>query len=172
MAGAAERGHPSAARQLPAVRRPDSRWLQVRPPRIAQALAVLALGAHAALWGLDTPFGRSTLGGAALLLAGIGWMVWAWRLFRQSETTIRPTGMPRALIDEGPYRFGRNPMYLGMAVALLGVGLALGAPFMAAAAIIFVTLVTRVHIPHEEATLRRAFGGWYSDYAATVRRWL
>jgi protein-S-isoprenylcysteine O-methyltransferase Ste14 len=63
-------------------------------------------------------------------------------------------------------------MYLGIVVALVGVGLALGVPFMALAAVAFALIVHRVHIPHEEAALQRAFGGWYSDYAAKVRRWL
>jgi protein-S-isoprenylcysteine O-methyltransferase Ste14 len=163
MAGAVE----VATRQWP-----TNLWLHVRPPRIAQGLALLALMGHVAVWGFEAPFGRSTLGGAALLAAGLGWMLWAAWMFRQAATTIRPTAVPSILVDEGPYRYGRNPMYLGMTVALLGVGLALGAPFMAVAAVAFAVIVHRVHIPFEEAQLRRAFGGWYSDYAATVRRWL
>jgi len=149
-----------------------TRWLQLRPPRIAQGLALLALMGHVVVWGFEAPFGQSTLGGAALLAAGLGWMLWAAWMFREAETAIRPTDAPLIVIDEGPYRFGRNPMYLGMTVALLGLGLALGAPFMAVAAIAFAAIVHRVHIPFEEAQLLSAFGGWYSDYAATVRRWL
>ena len=60
----------------------------------------------------------------------------------------------------------------GMAVMMLGLGLAVGVPFMAIAAANFVVIVAAVHIPHEEAQLQRAFGGWYSDYAAGVRRWI
>jgi protein-S-isoprenylcysteine O-methyltransferase Ste14 len=63
-------------------------------------------------------------------------------------------------------------MYLGMVVMMLGLGLASGVPFMAIAALSFVVIVTAVHIPHEEAQMQRTFGGWYSDYAASVRRWL
>jgi protein-S-isoprenylcysteine O-methyltransferase Ste14 len=151
---------------------PASRWLHVRAPRIAQGLGLLALAGHAALWGFEAPWGRSVPGGAALLAAGLGWVLWAAWLFRRADTAIRPTDAPRILVDEGPYRFGRNPMYLGMTVAMLGIGLALGSPFMAAAAIAFAAVVHRVHIPFEEAQLQRAFGGWYIDYAATVRRWL
>jgi protein-S-isoprenylcysteine O-methyltransferase Ste14 len=55
---------------------------------------------------------------------------------------------------------------------MLGLGLAVGVPLMAIAALNFVAIVSSVHIPHEEANMRRAFGGWYSDYAASVRRWL
>ena len=57
-------------------------------------------------------------------------------------------------------------MYLGMVAMMLGMGLATGVPFMAIAALNFVVIVATVHIPHEEAQMRRAFGGWYSDYAA------
>jgi protein-S-isoprenylcysteine O-methyltransferase Ste14 len=63
-------------------------------------------------------------------------------------------------------------MYLGMVVMMLGLGLAAGVPFMAIAAANFVVIVSAVHIPHEEASMLRTFGGWYSDYAASVRRWI
>jgi protein-S-isoprenylcysteine O-methyltransferase Ste14 len=162
----------AGAVEVSAGRWPTTRWLQLRPPRIAQGLALLALMGHVAVWGFAAPFGNSTLGGAALLAAGLGWMLWAAWMFRQADTAIRPTGAPSILVDEGPHRYGRNPMYLGMTITLLGLGLALGAPFMAIAAVAFAAIVHRVHIPFEEAQLQRAFGGWYSDYAATVRRWL
>jgi protein-S-isoprenylcysteine O-methyltransferase Ste14 len=151
---------------------PTRRWLHLRPSRIAQGLALLASVGHVAVWGFEAPFGNSALGGAALLAAGLGWMLWARWLFRQTGTASGRTDAPSILVDEGPYRYGRNPMYLGTTVALLGIGLALGAPFMAVAATAFAAIVHRVHIPYEEVQLQRAFGGWYSDYAATVRRWL
>ena len=151
---------------------PTSRWLHLRPLRIAQGLALLASMGHVAVWGFEAPLGNSTLGGAALLAAGLVWMLWARWLFRQADTADRRSDAPPILVDEGPYRFGRNPMYLGTTVALLGIGLALGAPFMGVAAVAFAGIVQRVHIPFEEVQLQRAFGGWYSDYAATVRRWL
>jgi protein-S-isoprenylcysteine O-methyltransferase Ste14 len=149
-----------------------SRWLHVRPPRIAQGLALLALMLHLVLWGFAAPFGNAPFAGAALMAVGLGWMLWAAWMFRQAATTIRPTAAPSILVDEGPYRYGRNPMYLGMTVAMLGLALILGVPFMALAGAVFAVIVHRLHIPFEEAQLRRTFGGWYSDYAATVRRWL
>jgi protein-S-isoprenylcysteine O-methyltransferase Ste14 len=148
------------------------RWLRLRPPRIARALTLAALALHALVWGFSAPYGRSLVGGLALMLAGVGVMLWAWRHFRAAGTPVSPSAMPRVLVDEGPYRFSRNPMYLGITLALFGFGLALGVPLMAAAALAFALIVDRIHIPHEEAALQRAFGGWYSDYAATVRRWL
>lgn len=149
-----------------------SRWVRFRPPRIAQALTVLALAVHAAIWGVAAPFGRSVAAGATLLALGLGWMIWAWARFRTAGTPIPPTARPRRLVDDGPFAVGRNPMYLGIVVAMLGLAVLLGVPTLAAAALAFALVVQRVHIPFEEARLREAFGGWYSDYAAAVRRWL
>jgi len=177
MAGAAEAGRelvladrrtPADGRRVSRARRP----LAWRPPGIVVALMAIALAAHLALWGLNAPFGRAVWGGLAIEALGLGWMLWAvWR-FRVAGTPIRPTERPRRFVDDGPYRFGRNPMYLGMTVSMLGLALKLGAPTLVVAAAAFAAIVHLVHIPHEEAQLRSAFGGWYSDYAASVRRWL
>jgi len=175
MAGAADSRELSLAAGVPAAARPGAWVARVvgwRPPRLVMALMALALLAHVALWGLNAPFGRSTWGGLAVEALGIGWMLWAvWR-FRVAGTPIRSTERPQRFVDDGPFRFGRNPMYLGMTVSMLGLALKLGAPTLVAAAIVFVAILQLVHIPHEEAQLRSAFGGWYSDYAASVRRWL
>jgi protein-S-isoprenylcysteine O-methyltransferase Ste14 len=149
-----------------------SRWLRLRPPTVARALTMVAMTLHALAFGIGAPFGRSIVGGALLMLSGFAWMAWAWWCFREARTPLPPTARPTMLIDHGPYRFGRNPMYLGMVAMMLGMGLATGVPFMAIAALNFAVIVATVHVPHEEAQMRRAFGGWYSDYAATVRRWL
>ena len=149
-----------------------SRWLRLRPPTVARALTMIAMTLHALAFGIGAPFGRSIAGGALLMGAGFAWMAWAWWCFREARTPLPPTARPTMLIDDGPYRFGRNPMYLGMVAMMLGMGLATGVPFMAIAALNFVVIVATVHIPHEEAQMRRVFGGWYSDYAASVRRWL
>jgi protein-S-isoprenylcysteine O-methyltransferase Ste14 len=149
-----------------------SRWLRLRPPAIARALTMLAFSLHAIVFGLSAPQGRSLAGGVLVMLAGFAWIAWAWWYFRRAGTPIAPTAQPVMLVDEGPYRFGRNPMYVGIVVTMLGLGLAAGVPFMAIAALNFVVIVGTVHIPFEEAQMQRTFGGWYSDYAASVRRWI
>jgi protein-S-isoprenylcysteine O-methyltransferase Ste14 len=98
--------------------------------------------------------------------------IWAVLLFRHARTGITPFSPATALVTGGPYRFTRNPMYLGMAGALLGAAVYLGSltPFVVVPG--FMALIADRFIAPEEAMLERAFGQAYRDYKARVRRWL
>ncbi|MCW5661626.1 MAG: isoprenylcysteine carboxylmethyltransferase family protein [Burkholderiaceae bacterium] len=181
MAGAAEL-HPhgrAPARARPlgvvAASRADAaldRWLRVRPAALALLLTVVALALHALVLGAPASWAQSAPLGLPMLLAGAGWVAWAAWALRRAGTALRSAAAPSVLVDEGPYRLHRHPIYAGTVLAMLGLGLTIGVPLMAIAAVNFVAIVATVHIPHEEARLQRAFGGWYSDYAASVRRWI
>jgi len=146
--------------------------LRVRPSGLALALGLGAAGAHLALWGPHAPWGQAGPAGLVLATGGLAWALWAAALLRAAGTSIGPAVLPRVLVDEGPYRLGRHPMYAGTAWLLLGLALGLGVPLLAAAAALFTGIVATVHVPHEEAQLLARFGGWYRDYAGSVRRWL
>lgn len=169
MAGAVE-SLPVLAKPAPAPAR--AARPSVSPSLAAAGLMLLALAGHLALWGLSAPLGRAPIAGLAVELAGLSWALTAWWNLRQAAAAAATHGAPAVFVDHGPFAFGRHPMYLGTVVAMLGIAIGLGAPFVLGAAAGFVLLMERVQIPHEEAQLRRAFGGWYSDYAASVRRWL
>ena len=78
----------------------------------------------------------------------------------------------RALVTRGPYAFTRNPMYLGLVVAALGMAILVGTwPMLAAPIAVFLT-ASFVHIPFEEAKMLRQFGEAYDAYASKVRRWV
>lgn len=139
--------------------------------RLAVGLTLVAAGLHLALWGVASPWGRAELAGSAALLAGLGWIAWAVATLRAAGTPIGGAGA-LVLVEEGPYRFGRHPIWLGTGVAMLGGSLALGVPLLGLAALAYAGLVATVHAPAEEARLVAHFGGWYRDYAADVRRWV
>jgi protein-S-isoprenylcysteine O-methyltransferase Ste14 len=111
--------------------------------------------------------------GIALVVVALILPVWAIVLFRREGTEINPTSASnRKLIVAGPYRFTRNPMYLGLVILTLGIAAWVGAwPLLVVPCAVFVT-ANWGHIPFEEAKMRRQFGSTYDDYVARVRRWL
>lgn len=110
-----------------------------------------------------------------ILLVAIAWIlpVWAIFLFRREGTEVNPTSPTnRKLITSGPYRFTRNPMYLGLIVLTLGIAIWIGAWPMFAAPIALFATANWAHIPFEEAKMRRQFGAVYNNYVMRVRRWI
>ena len=99
--------------------------------------------------------------------------VWAIILFRREGTEVNPTSPTnRKLVTSGPYQLTRNPMYLGLVTLTLGIALWIGSwPMFIAPVAIFAT-ANWVHIPFEEAKMRRQFEATYEDYVERVRRWV
>lgn len=93
-------------------------------------------------------------------------------VFRFRKTTINPFGEPAVMVQDGFYRFSRNPMYVGMLLVLIGVGLWLGNILALLLAPVFVTIMARWHIVREEQVLEARFGELYRAYRARVRRWI
>ena len=110
--------------------------------------------------------------GILLSVAGvalIGWSAW-W--FWRKKTTIEPHHEPGRLIVEGPYRYSRNPIYLGMVAILTGAVMWHGALSGLPLPFAFVAILTARFIEPEEAALRRAFGAEAHAYLDATRRWL
>lgn len=144
----------------------------LKPPQIVWALLAVSVGLHFALpteYRLN--FSCRTCGITAFVLGFILTM-WALWLFRQSGTSAYPTARASLLVTSGPFRFSRNPMYLGIVVMLLGITLWLGSWPMLIAPIGFLVVMSLVGIPHEEQALRDTFGEVYASYARRVRRWI
>jgi protein-S-isoprenylcysteine O-methyltransferase Ste14 len=87
------------------------------------------------------------------------------------RTNIVTFGEPTRLVADGWFRWSRNPMYLGFALLLTGVALALGGAVTFVPTALFVLAAEKVYIPFEERAMTRAFGDEYVRYAGQVRRW-
>jgi protein-S-isoprenylcysteine O-methyltransferase Ste14 len=153
---------------------PESPWIFVPPPLVfvvcfvggAQLDRVLGLVLP------DAITNAARIAGVCAAVLGLVLLVLAPAIFARTRTTIVPHGRARTLVTSGPYRFTRNPMYLGLSVVYVGAALAtnhVGAlPFLA----IPLWLLSAKTIPYEEAMLEGAFGEEYRGYARRVRRWL
>jgi protein-S-isoprenylcysteine O-methyltransferase Ste14 len=142
------------------------------PPLYFALAILLMIGLHFVLpivWILPWPF---SLLGVVPMLAGILLAIWGERRFQRAGTAVRPFAPSSALVGDGPFRFSRNPMYLGMLLVLAGLFLLLGTlgPLVVLPA--FFGLLQRRFVVPEEAHLRTHFGARYEDYRRRVRRWL
>ena len=98
--------------------------------------------------------------------------IWPDQLFKKYKTTVKPDEKPLSLIQTGPFRISRNPMYLGMALLLIGIGFVLGSVTSFAGFIIFVMAMEISFIPQEEKMLAEQFGEEFESYKKKVRRWI
>ena len=110
--------------------------------------------------------------GWALVVFFVVWNGWALSLFARHETGLLPGQPTNAIIEEGPFRVSRNPLYVGLLALYLG--LALLAPTLWGL-VLFPAAVLLIHwgaIRPEERYLHERFGAAYEDYTRRVRRWL
>jgi len=110
--------------------------------------------------------------GGVLIALGLSLPIWATATFRGVGTTPNPTRPTTALAFEGPYRYTRNPMYLGLALLSAGIALAANALAPLLALPIVLWLVRRQVIDREERYLEAKFGEEYLRYKGRVRRWV
>jgi protein-S-isoprenylcysteine O-methyltransferase Ste14 len=111
--------------------------------------------------------------GATLVALGVALSVTAAMLFRREGTEINPTSpMNKKLVTSGPFRLTRNPMYLALVIASAGIAIWIGSWPMLLAPIATFATANWVHIPFEEAKMRRQFGATFDDYSRKVKRWV
>lgn len=110
--------------------------------------------------------------GLVLVALGVAMNLWSARRFQLRKTTINPRGEAAYLVQEGLYRFTRNPMYLGMLITLLGVSVYWGSWAAYAGPPLYVWVISRQFIRREEQDLLAHFGEEYAQYSAQVRRWI
>ncbi len=154
----------------------DRLELKVPPPVVTVVVGVLMWALARALPALDfaMPLSLRRALFIAFALAGIALVSVCALQFRRARTTVNPMRPARvtALVETGPYRFSRNPIYLGDALILVGWGLWLANLASLASIAVFVAYLNRFQIAPEERALRAAFGQAFDAYRARVRRWV
>lgn len=107
--------------------------------------------------------------GVAVFALSVAWLIWMFVSLGANLTDTVQTRRNARFVEHGPYRYVRNPMYTGILMFGLSLGLALGTWLLPLAALcMFLTLARRTRI--EEAYLLDRFGAQYQDYMARVGR--
>jgi protein-S-isoprenylcysteine O-methyltransferase Ste14 len=116
--------------------------------------------------------GEAAFAGAALAVVGLVFGGWAFFTFLRAKTTPHPNHPVSALVTWGPYRFSRNPMYVGLSALMAGLALLANTPWLLAPLPFVLFALRRLVVDREEAYLTRRFGDEYRDFLARTRRWI
>lgn len=143
------------------------------PPVLIAAVYGLLMWLGSSFEGLRLALWQSLLASVFLLLAGAICLA-AVLGFRRARTTVNPLAPLQAssLVENGIYRYSRNPMYLGFAIALLAWAIALGSFYALLGVGAFVLTIQWLQIAPEERALDKRFGKGFQLYKARVRRWM
>ena len=153
----------------------DAAAVRFPPPLIALATILLG-GVLDRVWPIDLGVVLS-----APIRYGIGGLVvtcaltlasWAIVHFRRSGQNEKPWTPTTAIVGSGPYRFTRNPMYLGMVLLCVGAAILLASEWILALTPVCALALYLFAIRPEEAYLESKFGEGYRAYKRRVRRWL
>lgn len=109
--------------------------------------------------------------GIVPMIIGILLNIWSDQIFKKVKTTVKPFEQSSRLVAQGPYRFSRHPMYLGMILILAGLAALLGTitPVIIVPAFFWVSMK---FINIEEKAMKETFGDAYLEYKKRVRRWI
>jgi protein-S-isoprenylcysteine O-methyltransferase Ste14 len=110
--------------------------------------------------------------GLVLIAGGAALVITAAQYFRRAGTSV-PTWRPTtALVPTGPYRFTRNPIYIGLSAIYLGIAALAGSLWIALLVVPALLVLHFGVVLREEAYLERRFGEEYRAYRTRVRRWI
>jgi len=110
--------------------------------------------------------------GFVVFVFGSAVAAWGWFIFWDRRTTRVPGESSSALVTWGPYRFTRNPMYVGLTIAYVGEACILHQVIPVILLPLTIAYLNQFVIPLEEKRLYEVFGHDYKRYAGAVRRWL
>jgi protein-S-isoprenylcysteine O-methyltransferase Ste14 len=124
--------------------------------------------------GLHPPrLSAGAIGGIALIAAGVAIDLWSnWGFIHTGHGSPAPIAPPKVLVIDGPFRYVRNPMYLGGGAILAGEALVFAAWILVAYMAVVLVFFHLLTVLYEEPVLLRTFGEAYREYREVVPRWI
>jgi protein-S-isoprenylcysteine O-methyltransferase Ste14 len=163
-----------ATKSLPEDRRRDTAGVIAAPPLLFGAALIVALSLHAI-----QPIRIASLSGGMLRLAGVALIVLGLllsiavvRAFGRAGTQVSPYRKTTRFVCTGPYRYTRNPDYIGQTLMYAGIAIVANSWWPLFLLPLVLLIVQRGVIRREERYLEAKFGQEYRDYLARVPRWL
>ena len=141
-------------------------------PPVLYGVAFLVVLVVRSLWPMPIFPAASLWTGLTVAVIGIGIAIWGRRTMRAAGTNINPSLPALAIVQSGPFRYSRNPLYLALTLLFLGLTLAVNTWW---GIVVLVPLASVMHVGvvlREERYLDQKFGEAYRQYRSRVRRYL
>lgn len=143
----------------------------LRPPAIFLISILLGIVLNRA-WPLHFMPRRVGMFGSILIACAVVLFLLSYREFRRAGTSVRGSTRSVTIVQTGPYRFSRNPIYLAFILLVLGLSVWLTNLWLLVMLVPAIGVIAVVVIPREERFLERNFHHQYLSYKARVHRWL
>jgi protein-S-isoprenylcysteine O-methyltransferase Ste14 len=150
----------------------DSPGVRVPPPLLYLLPLASGLLIDRSLYIRSLPRRVARIIGWPLVGCGVALSGWAIRTMRNAETTMRPDKPVSNLIQDGPFRYTRNPLYLSDAMIYSGIAVLRNSLWSILLLPVAMFVIEREVMGREERYLERTFGEEYLDYKRRVRRWV
>jgi len=150
----------------------DTAGVIAPPPVIYLTSLVIGLVFRALVPTPFLPRGLAFMLGAILIAIAVWLSVWGVRVMHRAGTSEKTSLPTTALVTTGPFRYSRNPLYVSLTLAYLGIAVAAQSLWALALLIVVLAVVQRGVIDREERYLERRFGADYLRYKERVRRWI
>ena len=155
--------------------RPTTPGVHFPPPFVFVAAFLIGMALDRSV--VEFRFGSTArpvllVAGWLLIALGLGVMLWAIWTFTRARTSVLPFRPATAMVTSGPYRFSRNPMYVGLTLVYLGLSLLTGMAWPLVMLPLALWALTVLVIRREERYLGAEFGAEYAAYREGVRRWI
>lgn len=152
----------------------DVEHMKSRMPPVLPCLVAVLAGSGLNAW-LPWSLGQRSLSlaaGAVLFVAMVCLAVATWRAFHRHATPLDPAYETVAIVQTGPFRYTRNPAYLGFCLLQAAIGCFFDNAWILVFIIPAVIAIQQIVVLREEAYLEEKFGQAYLRYKQKVRRWL
>ena len=150
----------------------DSAKVTFPPPFMYLGMLLAGLAADRILpWSLNLGDVARYRSGVIFIIAALVFLLSASGRFRRAGTDVKPWKTTSAIVNEGIYAITRNPMYLGMALFYVGLGLAFSSLGVIVLLPVLLAIIQTQVIAREERYLESKFGDEYRNYKTRVRRW-
>jgi protein-S-isoprenylcysteine O-methyltransferase Ste14 len=150
----------------------DNPGIRVPPPPLYLLALLLGLVLDKKVHVPFLPRAAARVLGWPLVGGGIALVAWFFRTMRSADTTIRIDKPVSSLVQDGPFRYSRNPGYLGLTVLYAGIAVLRNTLWAILLLPLVLYVIQRAVIEREERYLEGTFGKEYLDYKARVRRWV